>query len=326
LLTGTRATGIMGSDEEPGRAQAVRFCGGCVPSEVGIDCRDSFARLGVLKVHWECWSNCNLSCGFCYRSLGDALDEKDGSRLIAAIYSAGAKRIVFAGGDPSLRPDIGILVRWAKILGLRVEIQTNGHHVRSGFREALLEADLIGLSLDGATAEAHDDFRSTRGNFQRVLELFDFLERQDIQVIVRTVVSRRNYDQVLELGEDLRRRKNLCRWSLLEFSPVGLGYHNLERYRLSRSAFDELAQAATDRYGDDISIDVYRLENKVGTYLLITPSGLVYGTAVSTVNGVYPPVGSILREHLRDLAHRTAFRAEQHQHRYAEVEARLDSR
>jgi len=316
----------MGSDEEPCGAPEAKFCGGCSPSEIGIDCRDSFARLGVLKVHWECWSNCNLSCGFCYRSQGVALDSQESRRLIAAVYSAGAKRIVFAGGDPSLRPDIGELVSWAKFLGLRVEIQTNGHHVRPTFKETLLEADLIGLSLDGATAEAHDSFRSTRGNFRRVLELFDFLERQSLQVIVRTVVTRRNYQDILDLGHKLLERKNLCRWSLLEFSPVGLGYRNQELYRLPRPAFDELVQTAIDRYGDDVRIDVYRLENKVGTYLLITPSGLVYGTAESTVNGVYPSVGSILQDHLRELADRTAFQSEQHQRRYAEVEARLDRR
>jgi MoaA/NifB/PqqE/SkfB family radical SAM enzyme len=288
----------MGRDEEPGGAPEANYCGGCRPTEISIDCRDSFARLGVLKVHWECWSNCNLSCGFCYRSQGAALDPQDGRRLIAAVRAAGAKRIVFAGGDPSLRPDIGVLVPWAKYLGLRVEIQTNGHHVRPAFKEALLEADLIGLSLDGATAEAHDRFRSTRGNFRRVLELLDFLERQDIQVIVRTVVTRRNYDDILDLGERLRGRKNLCRWSLLEFSPVGLGYRNQELYRLARPAFDELVETAYDRYSKDVAIDVYRLENKVGTYLLITPSGMVYGTEESTENGIYPPVGSILQHHL----------------------------
>jgi MoaA/NifB/PqqE/SkfB family radical SAM enzyme len=316
----------MGSDGEPSRIWKAEFCGGCAPGKLEPGCRDSFAQLGVLKVHWECWSRCNLSCGFCYRSQGPVLGLGDGKRLVAAVHSAGAKRIVFAGGDPSLRPDIAELVLWAKRLGLRVEIQTNGHYVTPGFRNALLEADLIGVSLDGATPAVHDSFRSTRGNFQRVLKLLEFLERQDVQVIVRTIVTRQNYSSALKLGDELRDRKNICRWSLLEFSPVGLGYRNRELYELARDDFDELAQTAIEHYGDCLDIDVYRLEDKVGVYVLVTPSGLVYGTGGSTVDGVYPVVGSILQDHLRELADATAFESEQHQRRYTTVEARLDSR
>jgi radical S-adenosyl methionine domain-containing protein 2 len=311
-------------DLEDGRRVAV--CGGCGPGTVRETCAGSFSRLGVLKVHWECWPNCNLSCGFCYRTRGPALTFEDAKRLVSTVRTAGAQRIVFAGGDPSLRPDIGQLVDWALAVQLLVEIQTNAHHVTPAFKDALLRTDLVGLSLDGATEEVHDRFRSTRGNFKRVFDLLDFLEEADVQVIIRTVVARPNYESIIDLGEKLRTRKNICKWSLLEFSPIGSGHLNRSIYELDRSRFDDLGRQAIEEYGEDLEIDLYRLEDKVGTYVLLTPDGRVYGTTEASVDGVFPPIGSILERHLDELAGAVAFRSDQHEHRYAAVEVRLHER
>lgn len=302
------------------------FCAGCAPGAVREACAGAFGRLKVLKVHWECWSDCNLSCPFCYRTRGPVLDTADSRRLISAVWTAGACGIVFAGGDPSLRRDLGELVDRARALNLLVEIQTNAQYVSPEFRSVLYGADLVGLSLDGATAKAHDGFRHKRGNFDAVIGLLDDLERNGVPVVLRTVVTRANQDAIVAIGERLVNCKNICRWSLLEFSPVGSGYANRSRYELDRARFDELAGETLARFGSRLEIDTYRAEDKVGAYVLVTPDGFVYGTGTHTVDGVYPRAGSVLEDHLATLASNIAFEPDKHTFRYAQLQGRIRQR
>jgi MoaA/NifB/PqqE/SkfB family radical SAM enzyme len=299
------------------------FCGGCVGSAVRGACRGSLKRLGAHKVHWECWSECNLNCQFCYRTRGVPLDTPDAERLLAAVAVAGAETIVFAGGDPSLREDIGHLLRRARALRLTTEVQTNAHHASDGFRQALTEADSVGLSLDGPTAEVHDRFRSKRGNFARVFEALDLLQRGGVPVTVRTVVARPNFRQLADLGELLLPYGNVAFWHLLEFSAVGAGYRNRQKYELERALFDEVVVQVTARYEGKLEIHARRSEVKSGAYVMVTPDGAVYGTTDETVDGLYPRVGSVLRDHLSELAERIVFRREVHEDRYREISAGL---
>ncbi len=78
--------------------------------------------------------------------------------LLANIAASGANRIVFAGGDPSLRKDLPDLAPAAKSSGLQVEIQTNAHVTSAALEAALKHADGVGLSLDGPSPEVHDGF------------------------------------------------------------------------------------------------------------------------------------------------------------------------
>jgi MoaA/NifB/PqqE/SkfB family radical SAM enzyme len=299
------------------------FCGGCHGSAVREACRNSLQLLGAHKVHWECWSECNLSCQFCYRTQGVPLETPNAERLLAAVAVAGAETIVFAGGDPSLRGDIGHLLRRARALGLTTEVQTNAHHAPAGFRQALTEADSVGLSLDGPTAEVHDRFRSKRGNFARVSEALDLLQRAGVPVTVRTVVARPNFRQLADLGDLLLPYGNVAFWHLLEFSAVGTGYRNRQRYELERALFDEVVVQVTTRYEGKLEIHARRSEVKSGAYVMVTPDGAVYGTTDETVAGLYPRVGSVLRDHLSELAERIEFRREVHEDRYHEISARL---
>jgi MoaA/NifB/PqqE/SkfB family radical SAM enzyme len=299
------------------------FCGRCDDAAVRAACRGSLERLGAHKVHWECWSECNLSCQFCYRTRGVPLETPDAERLLAAVAVAGAETIVFAGGDPSLRRDIGHLLRRARALGLTTEVQTNAHHAPADFRQALTEADSAGLSLDGPTAEIHDRFRSKRGNFARVFEVLDHLECAGVPVTVRTVVAQPNFRQLAEIGELLLPYGNVAFWHLLEFSAVGAGYRNRQRYELERALFDEVVVQVTARYEGKLEVHARRSEVKSGAYVMITPDGAVYGTADQTVDGLFPRVGSVLQDHLSELAERIEFRREVHEDRYWTINAKL---
>jgi len=290
------------------------------------ECLGSLRRLGANKVHWECWSRCNLDCGFCYRTLGEPLRTGDAERLLAAVATAGAETVVLAGGDPSLRSDLGHLVVTGRGLGLRIEVHTNAHHAPPGIRQALASADWVGLSLDGSTPQVHDQFRDKPGNFARVFELLGFLDRAGVPVIVRTVLARPNYREVADIGDLLLPYDNVTFWYLLEFSAVGSGYHNERIYRLERALYDQAAGEIVERYAGKIDVHTRPSEEKAGAYVMVTPDGGVYGTGGDTVDGRYRRVGSVLRDHLGELAGRTGFRREVHEPRYREINEKLQER
>jgi len=295
------------------------FCGGCSPSEPSAACFDSFRRIGLLKVHWECWTECNLACSFCYRTRGTPLNTKEAKLLLSAVRTGGSQAIVFAGGDPSIRPDIAELIECAHSNNLGVEVQTNAHHLSSKFLQALRTAQLVGLSLDGPDAASHDAFRDKPGNFARVIALMKQLNEWNIPVILRSVVAKPNFRRIPEIGRLLADFGNVKRWSLLEFSAVGAGYEHKNDYAIDEQTFGAVADEAHNAPHGTTPIDLYAGPKKVGTYALITPTGNVYGTGGSLENGVHPTVGSIVCDHLRDIAKKLPFSKKNHEARYINI-------
>jgi len=285
----------------------------------------SLSRLGVIKVHWECWSECNLHCSFCYRTLGKPLDTASAARLLKAVKCGGARSIVFAGGDPSIRRDIAVLVTLSHSLGLQVEVQTNGHFLTPQFRDVLEKVELVSLSLDGCDADGHDSFRDKPGNFNRVLAVLKWLGEKNVPVCVRSVVCRPNYHSVPGVAHLISGMENIVRWSLMEFNPVGEGFTNRQKYLLDPPLFDRAIAKAQARYVGPAQVDVYRSAAMAGTYFLITPDGRVYGTGTPLDNGFYPTLGSILSDHLSLLASRLPFSADNHRRRYQQVVTSFES-
>jgi MoaA/NifB/PqqE/SkfB family radical SAM enzyme len=198
-----------------------------------------------------------------------------------------------------------------------VEVQTNAHHMPSETQVALLgsQTDLIGVSIDGSTADNHDALRSTRGNFRKVLSFLESCRQTDKPVIVRTIINRQNRDELSEIGKLIARFGNIIRWSLLEFTPVGAGYDNAELFSITKREYLEAVQRARAAYTGNARIEAYEGPAKVGTYALVTPEGQLYGTS-APVDGRYPLVGGMLNEHLMALAQSLPFDPAHHHARY----------
>lgn len=295
------------------------FCAGCSPEPPADACRESFSRREILKVHWECWSDCNLACGFCYRSRGLPIGTDDAHRLLEAVHSGGARAIVFAGGDPSIRPDIAKLISYAHHLGLMVEVQTNAHHVTPEFMAALETVHMVGLSLDGPNATIHDSFRDKPGNFDRVTRLLDRLNELGTPVILRSIAARSNHASLVHLAALVVKWETICRWSIMEFSPFEQGFVNRDKYVLDSTAFDKTVENIMSQYKGRAELDIYRRELKVGTYAQITPDGHMFTTCFESANGSHASVGSILIDHLSELSKRLGFNEMNHHRRYKYV-------
>lgn len=291
-------------------------CVACSSSVSQAACVGAFGRLGIASVHWECWSACNLSCQFCYRTKTAPLGPEDGIALVGSVAASGARRIVFAGGDPSLRRDLPRLVEVAKAVGLQVEIQTNAHVLTPAILDSLPLADGVGVSLDGPTPAVHDAFRQKPGNFEQVISLLQRLNGMGTPTTVRSVVAKENHESIASIEPLLRQFTNIRRWSLIQFTPLGDGFLSGGRYLLEPAIFERVAASVGERMRDWPILDTFRDNDKIGTYALISSDGTLYGVSASDAGPSHQTAGSMLRNHLDELASRLPFSASNHRKRY----------
>jgi MoaA/NifB/PqqE/SkfB family radical SAM enzyme len=311
-----------------GLAPRVPYCGGCGEDAVSTTCRGSLQRQGIRKAHWECWSECNLPCPFCFRTSGRPLDTQGGSLLLRALATGSARAIVFAGGDPSLRPDLAELVGEALSLGLAVQVQTNGQHVSRSFLRTLGCCEYVGLSLDGPDAATHDGFRRKPGNFRRVLGLLGQLEARGIPVSVRTVVGLANYRLIPDMARIIVSYSNVICWKLLEFTAIGNGLSNRIEYEIPADSFEATARATGQRLGGSADLlEALRNAEKIGLYMMISADGIVYGTSETALmrSGQHHSAGLILSEHLVHLAQRLPLAARPRTDRRAPADLSLQA-
>jgi MoaA/NifB/PqqE/SkfB family radical SAM enzyme len=151
---------------------------------------------------------CIFTCRHCFH--GELLKNPEQFNLTEAqaileyfrrVYQLDA--VTFLGGEPLLYPHIVSICRYAKQLGLQVEICTNGHR---GFRnkiEAVAPVlDKLRVSLDGLET-THDALRQ-RGSFTAGVELIDLAARIGVTVGATMTVTRYNLDEVVPLARLLQ--------------------------------------------------------------------------------------------------------------------------
>ncbi len=129
-----------------------------------------------LVVTWEVTRACGLACKHCRadavpgRDPGE-LSTAEGRALLEQVRAFGDPPpvVVFTGGDPLERPDLPELAEHGTRLGLTMAVTpASTPRLTREALERLAAAGVrrVALSLDGATAEAHDAFRREEGSFE----------------------------------------------------------------------------------------------------------------------------------------------------------------
>ncbi len=153
-------------------------------------------------------SECSQQCAYCWGPQGIPEVDTDTARaIITKIRAGGSRRIVFTGGDPLLRADLGSLIRHAAQQGLEVAVSTTGDRLTASFLDSYgAHIDLISLPLDGSTEEIS---RRTKepGHLAAVMAALDLLESYPgIDVKVATPVTRHNVEDVPNIARLLDER------------------------------------------------------------------------------------------------------------------------
>lgn len=183
-------------------------------------------------VIWEATQACPLACVHCRATARPQRDPHELTTeqavdLMAQVAEFGrpAPLFVITGGDPFQRPDLTTLVRRGTELGLVVSVSPSGTPTVT--REALTGlhaagARAISLSLDAASAAAHDGFRGVAGVHELTVRAWDDAAAIGLKVQINTTVTRDTVDDLPDIAAQVRDRGALL-WSVFFLVPTGRG-------------------------------------------------------------------------------------------------------
>lgn len=185
-----------------------------------------------MLVSWNVTKRCNLYCEHCYRDSGPnastegQLSTEEGYRLIDQIKSAGFRLLIFSGGEPLIRKDLGDLIRYASENGLRTALGSNGTLLTADKARELKAAGLSGIaiSIDSADPSSHNRFRNAADGWERAVQGIIFAQQAGLKVQINMTLKEDNVDdfeQVTQLAEEL----NVASLHPFFLVPTGRGLH-----------------------------------------------------------------------------------------------------
>ncbi len=182
--------------------------------------------------YWEITQACDLACRHCR---ADAITQRDPQELtnseskdlLKKIRGFGerAPHLVLTGGDPLKRPDFFDLLEYGASIGLHMSVAPSGtialtRDVLKRFKATGVES--ISLSLDGSTAERHDNFRGVSGCFARTFEAAHLACEEGLGLQVNTLATEQTAAELPEIFR-LVSQLGLMRWSVFFLIGVGRG-------------------------------------------------------------------------------------------------------
>lgn len=180
-------------------------------------------------VAWETTRRCDLACRHCRAAAGkdpsdNELSTAEGRRLIDALCQESVKLLILTGGEPMMRADIYDLARAASDGGIRVVMAPCGPLLNARTAGRLKQSGIsaVSISLDAATAAAHDAFRGVGGAFDAALRGLRCARDAGLAVQVNTTVSRLNAGQLSDMLA-LAEREGAATLDFFFLVPTGRG-------------------------------------------------------------------------------------------------------
>ena len=170
-------------------------------------------------VTFELTYGCNLRCVHCYnpthRALPHELTTSETYALLSQIADFGVLNVTFTGGEPSVRPDIGDILRHARQQGLMIHLMTNATRITTSFSDLLHEVGVsqINVSIYGATETVYERMTSAPGSYRQFRQGLRNLATASLPVVVRMPVTTINCKEIQacrQLIESLHMKFQYC--------------------------------------------------------------------------------------------------------------------
>jgi radical SAM protein with 4Fe4S-binding SPASM domain len=227
-------------------------------------------------VVWNITRRCNLSCLHCYSDSASChydgeLDDAQCRTVLEDLAAFGVPAVLLSGGEPLLRPRLFDLAGYARSLGLRLTLSTNGTLIspHAAARIKHIGFSYVGISLDGI-GPVHDHFRGRTGAFDKALAAFRNCREVDQKVGLRLTLTRQTVaeiDRILDFieAEDVPR---VCFYHLV-YSGRGAHLQTLAPAQ-SRHALDTIMDRVEKWHAEGTPREVLTVDQPAdAAYLLM---------------------------------------------------------
>ncbi|MCU0599633.1 MAG: radical SAM protein [Desulfobacterales bacterium] len=183
---------------------------------------------------------CNLKCVFCYAGCGCTANpirsdsELPVHRMKEVIWKlfhhAKVPSVSFTGGEPTLFEGLPELIGYAKEIGMRVNLITNGTTITRHSARMLAQngLDSAQVSVEGVTPSTHDRTVGVAGSFHKSVQSVGFLKDAGIAVHTHTTITQLNIHECFQFPEFTKKVIQNDRFSMNLMIPCGSGSVNEE--------------------------------------------------------------------------------------------------
>ncbi|MFC1541939.1 radical SAM protein [Candidatus Latescibacterota bacterium] len=162
--------------------------------------------LGLIA--FEVTRTCTLLCKHCRgdsrnETYNDELSFDEIKAILDNVSTFAKPLIIITGGEPLTRADVFDITKYSTSLGFRTVLATCGHFLTDEMVGKLIETGVsrISVSLDGANAETHDNFRGVPGAFEAALRGLEIARKHGLDFQINSTITSLNIDELASLND-----------------------------------------------------------------------------------------------------------------------------
>lgn len=227
-------------------------------------------------VVWNSTRRCNLKCVHCYsqscnEDYEGELTNEQAKAMIRDLAAFKAPVLLFSGGEPLMRQDMYELGAYAKELGMRLVISTNGTLITKSAASKIKETGFgyVGISLDGV-GETNDRFRGVKGAFDAALKGFENCLSIGQKVGIRLTLTKDNIHDLPAIF-DLIEEMEIPRACFYHLVYTGRGAEIVNddlTAEQTREAYELILDRSMDFHRRGLEKDILMVDNHCdGVYL-----------------------------------------------------------
>lgn len=251
-----------------------------IKGKYGVGRPSGFAAPLRPAVTWNITRRCNLKCLHCYIDAGgpDAreLSTEEAMDVVDQMAEVGTPMVIFSGGEPLVRPDLFDVAAYAGSKGIKLVLSSNGTLITREIARRLKDLGFyyVGISLDSASPDFHDEFRGVRGSFAAAIAGVRNAVEAGLDVGLRFTVTAKNIAEAPHYV-DFAASLGVRRITFYHLSAAGRA-QRLDRgwwyYPEQYKAFLDSLMAYAKRYAGKIEIET-TLAPFDGVYIALEVGG-----------------------------------------------------
>jgi len=238
----------------------------------------SFAQQYKPVMTWNTTRSCNLRCVHCYsdsetKKYENELNHEEALKMIDDLAEYGVPILLFSGGEPLMRRRVFELMTYAKKVGVRPTLSTNGTLISREIARKMKDLGLgyAGISMDGFE-ETNDRFRGKAGAFSDMVRGVENCLEAGVKVSLRFTVTSHNAADLPKVF-DFMERKNLPRMCVYHLVYSGRGSDMMKddvAHKWSREIVDSIIDRAEYFHKRGEEKDILTIDNHCdGPYLIL---------------------------------------------------------